>query len=522
MTLPTLPSADPDPEGRARALGKARDHYTYVHGDDGMLSSGTLPPSEADDLEYYAKIAAVMAELGVNKLAKDVKRPSDSPWAPWVDLYATIAKPEIVSCWQQDDVFAWQAVAGPDPVMLRRLDRVPDHLAVRVPDDLLARGRVYVADYAMLDGLPSGTVDGLPKYNFAPIAVYLSTDAGLVAHAIQCGQTPDAGVFSPTDGVSWSMARQVVAAADGNVQGIVSHFALCHQVMEAVILSARRELSERHPLLVLLEPHFRDTLVTNDIAKKQLYSPGGNMDRLQSPTLAASLGLARRQIADFRLLRSAPHEDALARGVLDREALPVYPFRDDGLLVWEATRAWVDAYVRLAYPSDAEVDGDVELRAFVDALGAPDQGGLGGLVRPRTVTDVVELVARIVFRCTTHHASINYSSFPLYSFAPNEPTAAFAPGPTGRGDTEEAWRAMLPPPKYAYQAIELFYEITVRLDELGGYRTRHFADPRVAEPLAAFRAALSRADAAIDERNATRLLAYPYMKPSQTPQSIQV
>jgi hypothetical protein len=192
------------------------------------------------------------------------------------------------------------------------------------------------------------------------------------------------------------------------------------------------------------------------------------------------------------------------------------------MLVWEPVRAWVDAYVRLAYASDADVAADPELRAFVDALGAPDQGGLGGLVQPRTVTDVVDLIARIVFRCTTHHASINYSSFPLFSFAPNVPTAAFAPGPTGRGDTEDAWRAMLPPPKYAYQAFELFYEITVRLDKLGGYRDHHFADPRVAEPLAAFRSALEHADATIDERNAGRLLAYPYMKPSETPQSIQV
>src|SRR5690606_15770594 len=137
--------------------------------------------------------------------------------------------------------------------------------------------------------------------------------------------------------------------------GIVTHFALCHQVMEAVILATHRELSERHPLFVLLSPHFRDTLMTNDIAKNHLYSPGGNMDRLQSPTLEASLGLARQQIDAFRLLESAPHEDARARGVDDLDRLPTYPARDDALLVWDAILAWVDGYVRLYYPTDGDV-----------------------------------------------------------------------------------------------------------------------------------------------------------------------
>lgn len=41
------------------------------------------------------------------------------------------------------------------------------------------------------------------------------------------------------------------------------------------------------------------------------------------------------------------------RGVDDREALPVYPFRDDGLRIWEALRSFVGEYVEHYYP-DAE------------------------------------------------------------------------------------------------------------------------------------------------------------------------
>jgi arachidonate 15-lipoxygenase len=529
---PTLPKDDPRPEHRARGLAKAREDYAFRHDYHEIVAAASLPLREKDDVGWYAAVAAVSAKLEVNKLAIGPVQGND-----YRRMYATIAAPPVVDVWQRDDVFAWQAVAGANPYMLRRFAR-PDprfpmteaHFArAGVAGDTLARamaeGRLYLADYAVLDGLPVGTVDGLAKYNFAPLALYVwRTDTRALAPvAIQTGQKPGDPLLTPGDGVSWMMARACVTTADGNYQGIISHFALCHQVMESVILAARRQLASAHPLLVLLSPHFQNTLITNDIAMTNLIGAGGYMERLQSPTLDASLALATRAIRDFRLTESAPREDAVARGVDDLATLGDYPARDDAYLVWDATLPFVDAYVRLYYPTDADVSGDVELAAWVDEMGADDGGRLTGLERPRTVAALVDLIARIVFRCTAHHASINYPSFDFFSYAPNMQTAAFGPGPTGgAGDTDAALAAMIPPYAQAYQAFYLFEEITLQLNRIGEYPKRHFDDDRVAPVLDAYRTRLDAVERAIDDRNASRRLAYPYQLPSRISLSIHV
>ncbi len=563
---PTLPQADPHPERRARELADAREKYTFDWSYHGLAAVADLPAREAADPRWWAGVAGNFARLAANDLAARGKRGVESlahevaeglsrflpdavvqrrlahanakapdPVKTYDQMYATIAAPPIVDLWQRDDVFAWQAVAGTNPVMLTRLrQRMPNFALTDAQyaaamggesfDRALAEGRLYVADYAALDGLPEGSVDGLPKRNFAPIALYAWVpDAGrLVAVGIQCGQTPTRA-FTPLDGTSWRMARNCVATAEGNFQGIVSHFALCHQVMESVILSARRQLSERHPLMVLLAPHFAETLLVNAIAFGALVGPGGYMERLQSPTLDASLSLSERAIRDFRLVGSAPPLDFARRGVDDPTALGEYPARDDALLLWGALSSFVKGYVELYYPSDADVAADPELAAWVAELGAEDGGRLGGIERPTTVAAVVDLVASIVYRCTGYHAQFNYSSFDLFSWPPNVQVAAFAPGPTGGpGDTEEAWAAMLPPIDLAWQAFTLFYEITLQLSRLGDYPARHFDDPRVAPLLAAHQADLQGVEAEIERRNQGRLVPYPWMAPSRVPLSIHV
>ncbi len=535
----TLPQDDPHPTTRQAALDRARDHYVFDNSYHGMVALASVPLHEKADARWWGEAAVALAKLEANKLATKAAGGPRAGLEGYADAYSLIRTPSIVSSWRRDDVFAWQALAGANPVMLRRMTAPLPHFPVTAAqyartaepgdslDRALAEGRLYLADYRVLDGLPEGELGGMKKYGFAPIALYAWQPGRreLVAIAIQTGQSPgQAPLFTPQDGVSWRMARTCVMTAEGNYQGILSHFALCHQVMESVVVAARRQLSERHPILVLLGPHFENTLVTNEIAKKSLIGAGGNMERLQSPTLEASLGLARRVLAEFRLTESAPPEDFRARGVDDVTALPDYPARDDALLSWAATAPFVDAYTRLYYASDAAVAADTELAAWVDELGRPEGGGLSGIARPRTVDEVAALVSRIVFRCTTYHASINYSSFDLFSYAPNMQTAAFGPGPRGGpGDTEAAFEAMIPPYDCAYEAISLFYQIgEIQLSRLGQYPSGHFDDPRVADLLAAYNARLEQAEQAIEQKNATRKLAYPFMLPSRVPLSIHV
>ncbi|MEM9072942.1 MAG: lipoxygenase family protein [Myxococcota bacterium] len=575
MTIPSLPQDDTETAARAERLTKAREDYQFDFSYQEIVSAKDLPFHEKADPAYWAAIAKVMAELKANQVAsrtleenvdalgesvvqglaevfakltpKEVGEKireqtkvhpdaADLAHADYDRMYARIDPPAIAPVWQRDDIFAWQALAGTNPIMITRLKEALPHFPVTqahfeqaIPGDRLeaaiAEGRVYIEDYAILDGIPTGNYEGEAKYIFAPLAMYAQSKEGaFVPIAIQCGQRPDAHpIFTPADGASWKMARTVVTSAEGNFQGIISHFAWCHEVMESVILSTHRELAANHPIHILLSPHFANTLITNDIAMTSLIGPNGNMERLQSGTLEASLDLAKRSLKEFRLLDSAPTKDFARRGVDDVDALPEYPFRDDGLLSWPILERWVHDYLRLYYLDDASVAADTEVARWVAELGSQDGGRLEGMVAPQTFDALVDLVAQIMFRCTVFHAAFNYTSYDFFAYAQNVQAASFGPGPKGEGDSDAGLRQMWPPYQAAYEGMHLFYTIfKVQLNRVGHYPADHFTDQRVAPLQTRLVASLDEVESTIAARDATRLFPYPYLLPSRVSNSIHV
>lgn len=571
---PSLPQNDPHPKSRRKAIDDARDDYQFDFSYHEIVSAKKVPLREKTDPHYWAAIINVTTQLKLNELAsrsavenaealgdkiaeeigegleklggkeiaerlkKHARTEGHDDRSPeaYEKMYAIIDPPSIIPFWTRDDVFAWQAVAGTNPIMIRRLAQAQPNFPITnelyqrtLPHDSLdaamAEGRLYVADYKILDGITPGTYEGLDKTIFAPIALYAwDTKAKqLTAVAIQCTQKPGP-IFTPQDGNSWRMARAAVTIADGNFQGVISHFAWCHEVMESVILSTHRSLAPWHPIHILLSPHFANTMITNDIAMTSLIGPDGNMERLQSGTLTGSLDLAIRAIAGFRLSACAPTEDFAQRGVDDREALPDYPFRDDGVLSWPHIQTWVNDYLRLYYTSDADVAGDEEVAAWVREMGSDEGGRLNGLDVPQTFDALAGLLSRILYRCTVYHAAFNYTSYDFFAYAPNVQAAGFGPGPTGTdADTEQTLQAMWPPYQAAYEGMHLFYTIfRVQLNRLGHYPDGHFKDDRVAPLEQKLRSALDEVEKTIAAREANRLVPYPYLLPSRVSNSIHV
>jgi arachidonate 15-lipoxygenase len=206
----------------------------------------------------------------------------------------------------------------------------------------------------------------------------------------------------------------------------------------------------------------------------------------------------------------------------DPSVLPQYPFRDDSLPLWEATRRLVDAYVRLYYRSDADVLADTELAAWIREIGASDGGRLPKLVAAislRTVEDVIELVTRVVFRATTYHAAINDSSYDFVSYAPNMPSSVFAPLPPRGTPSADALPAMLPPIGIAWEVLSSTYQVyALHVNKLGQYPS--FADDRVAPLIARFQQDLELIEAATADRDAARPVPYRFLLPSRITASI--
>lgn len=530
---PSLPQDDPGAAARGRALAQAKETYLYDRSIAGLLFAKEVPLRDRGGVAYWAKLAAANAEVKANRAltGRDVPDHPVETADDYARAYRILRDPSTLGVWATDEFFAWRAVAGDYPCTLTRLTAplgklplTPAQYARVAGEDVLteaiAEGRLYVVDHARFDGARGGQTDGYDKFLDAPIGVYAWTrDGRWVVVGIQSGQDPATHrFFQPGDGVSWRMAKTAHACADSQVAGLMGHFGLCHVVVEAIALATPRCLAPQHPLRLLLDAHTENTLIVNEITKTSLTPPDGAVDRSMSMSREDSLALTLEAVQSFRIMDSAPPDDFARRGVDDVEALPVYPYRDDQLLLWRAISTWVEAYVRTYYADDAAVAADRELADFASELEHPDRGGLAGIGEVLTVDRLAALIQRLVFRCSGYHAAINYA---LYDegYAPLEPTAQFAPGPTGE-DTEEDYLRMLPPYDLANEVIEAYYPLQVRINRLGGYD--ELRDPAVAGALAAYRAELEEVEAEIVRRNQARFMPYTHSLPSQVSNSVHV
>lgn len=547
--IPTLPSNDPDPSGRADALAVARSELVYAYDrprDVAMAAS--VPKRLGFPLGVIAQVAGAEARLTANsagaRLREGLRGLSDdapTSLAACTALFAAIELPPVARLLDEgrapselfDRVFAWQRLAGANPFTLARVDAVPfdlqlDAAARALPSDTLEaaaeEGRLFASDYSMLEGIPAGEGRSLR----APIALFVrpkgSRSLAPVAIQLERGGASGPRAVTPQDGVAWRMASVAVQVADANVEESFFHLGRAHFLVEAFAMALERQVSSRHPLSILLAPHFFGTIAINGSARDELVVPGGQLDELLGATLEGSLDLVRRGLSSFRLDEHAFELDLARRGLDD--ATLEFPYRDDGRLVADAIEGFARDYLALYYADDTAVAADTELQAFVRELGSAEGGRLRGVPSALSTRASLEALVRfIMFQTSAFHAALNYTQADFMGWVPNMPASAHAP-PLVPGDpasAEEAWAAVLPAHALAQKQLAFMWQQSqVRDNRLGDYPRSHFADARVAEPLALFRSRLDEADRCIAARDAERLLPYPYLRPSLLTASIHI
>ncbi|MCA9685840.1 MAG: lipoxygenase, partial [Myxococcales bacterium] len=451
-----------------------------------------------------------------------------------------------------DEAFAAMRLAGPNPVMLRRIDAVPANFPVDAArfaaitkQDLaaaLAASRVYLADYAALSLQVSGT-DPAQKYASAPLALFALDEnrSALTPVAIQCGQTPSNAcpVFYADEGRSWELAKIHVQSADGNYHELISHLGLTHLLVEPFVVATHRNLAQQHPLFLLLLPHMQGTAFINNAAINSLIAPGGTVDKLLAGTIESDWAVSATALTSLDFNGHMLKNNLKIRGVDDPALLPDYPYRDDALLLWDAIEGWVGDYLDLYYDSDADVVEDEELQAWYRDLISPEGGTLStlGQADPAggegrglfTVAYLKEVVTMVIFTGSVQHAGVNFPQRTIMSYAPAMPLATYAPPPVRVSGAlpADAGLAHLPPLQMGLLQV-LVGELLggVYFTRLGDYdrhqRQSWFTDRRVDEPLAAFHSNLVAAERTIGARNLERAIAYDVMLPSRVPQSINI
>lgn len=460
-------------------------------------------------------------------------------------LYPVMTPPTVSNTFQQDDWFAYMRVAGCNPVMLERVHQMSDRFpvqnehyqAVMGSDDSLAaaeqEGRLYLADYQIFSGVINGTYPHEQKYAYAPLALFAVPQGSdpnrlLRPVAIQCGPTgTEYPIITPNSGqYAWLFAKTIVQIADSNYHEPVTHLARTHLFVGVFAIATLRQLPKLHPLNLLLNPHFESTLAINDAAQRLLIAPSGGVDRLLSSTIDNARVLTVRGLQTYHFNEAMLPKQFKQRGVDDPNLLPVYPYRDDALLIWNAIHQWVSDYLSLYYATDLDIQKDTALQAWAAEVQAydggriPNFGEAGGIQTRDYLTDAITL---IIFTASAQHGAVNFPQKELMSYAPAHSMAGYLPASILKGEvTEQDYLNLLAPLDQAQRQLNLLYLLgSVHYNRLGEYLPTHFTDLRVNPLLQVFQDRLQQIEATIAQRNLSRPV-YEYLLPSRIPQSINI
>lgn len=581
MTTPVLPQNELDPRARQEALAEARKRYSFSFDTyPGLAMGGGVPDSEEADPQWTRFVTGIVQDVVRNDWRADKVLGGDedarparltelkvaltsllsgsfgasandlvalllagptageaSSLADYRALFQTLPVPALAATFLDDAQFARKVVCGSNPEILTRATTIDPgfplteaHLAQVSPKDslfaALAEGRLYYADYGMLEGLPPNTLGGPTRWvHPARVAYVVRPGTGtLSVFAIQVGRGPTDPVFTPADGWGWTLAKTHASVADTIAGAIWFHHARTHLVTEPLVVAAHRQLAPTHPVLLLLAPHFAGTMYINSVGSQTVFAEHGILEWFMGTPRDAIRALARRSVLTFDFDASYFPSRLAERGVDARSTLTDFPWRDDGLLVFDALSSWVDEYLRVYYASDADVAGDVELQAWLGEVTAADGGGLRGMGERgaiRTRAYLGKVLTQAIFSASALHSAMNFPVMDEMAFVPNSPFASYQDRPTRTdGWTEADWLAALPPLDQAQRQMDVAWLLgACRYGRLGDYPA--FSDARVAPALARFRARLAEVEATIDSRN-TQRVPYIHLKPSRISPSINI
>ncbi|KAL1085544.1 hypothetical protein V6Z11_D08G057500 [Gossypium hirsutum] len=264
----------------------------------------------------------------------------------------------------------------------------------------------------------------------------------------------------PQETPLWEFAKFHVASNDTAYHQLVSHWLQTHAVVEPFIIATRRQLSVMHPIHRLLDPHFKDTLHINALARAIFLNAGGILETLLF-TGEYSMELSSHLYKEWRFDKQALPEDLLERGMakprvrdevvsgpmehverdkssnkatigaeqkmfeVDAEVelvLEDYPYAKDGIEIWTAIETWVTEYCNVFYHNDNDVKEDEEIQEWwkeVKTEGHKDRKE--GWYDINTFESLVKALTTLIWITSGLHAAVNFGQYGYGGWPPNRP-----------------------------------------------------------------------------------------------------
>ncbi|XP_078527062.1 hydroperoxide isomerase ALOXE3-like [Lissotriton helveticus] len=457
-------------------------------------------------------------------------------------IYSTATSEYVSQHWKEDAFFGYQFLNGVDPMMIKKCNKIPDNFPVT--DSMvecilgpnknltteLQRGKIFIADYKILEGIPGNILNGRQQYIAAPLCLlYLSPQNDMVPLAIQLNQTPgpENPIFLPSDNEwDWLLAKMWVRNSDFSMHQALFHLLLTHFFAEVFCISTLRQLPMAHPLYKLLIPHHRYTLQINTLGRERLIGPGGTFDTSTAIGVAGLIELISRDMQSVTYTSLCIPDNLKSREV---ESLPNFYYRDDGLKIWSAIESYVSGIVDCYYKGDESIQKDQELQAWVGEIFKEcflerKSSGVPSLLQTRA--ELTKYLTMVIFTSSAQHAAVNGGQYD-FIWLPNSPGALRQPPPKTKGTVtlESVLEKILPDVGTTTSlmvAVRVLSKEPGNMRPLGTYPDELFTEEEPKQCIKSFQERLSQISAEIESRNASLPLKYDYLNPKVIENSVSI
>ncbi|XP_067249524.1 polyunsaturated fatty acid 5-lipoxygenase-like isoform X1 [Chanodichthys erythropterus] len=496
-------------------------------------------------VDFNLNFLTAIENLGLNKLMSLFQ----SSWTDIADfgkIFVNIknhVSDYVMQNWNKDFMFGYQFLNGSNPMMIRKCMKLPDKFAVTQEmvkgsldrgltlQEELKAGNIYIADYAILEGVQANATDpNTQQYLAAPFCLlYKNSQKEIVPIAIQVPATAGEAntVFLPSDNqYDWMLAKMWVKSSDFNVHQLVIHILRTHLTSEVFAIAMYRQLAAVHPVYKLLIPHVRFTVAINTAGREKLICESGLFDKANSTGGIAIVEVIQKAMKTLTYKSLCFPEAMKARGVED---LPNYYYRDDGMMVWEAMKSFVSDVVKIYYGSDEKVQQDKEIQAFVKDVCVGMKNGPKSCEFPdslKTQEQLVELLTVVIFTASAQHAAVNFGQYDWYAWVPNSPSTMRKPPPAQKGQVDMKYiMESLPDRGRSCWHLGAVWALSQFQDNelfLGEYPDKYFTEQPVMKAIETFRKKLAEVTNIIKSRNENLKLPYWYLSPDRIPNSVAI
>ncbi|XVE89674.1 hypothetical protein DITRI_Ditri20bG0014900 [Diplodiscus trichospermus] len=373
------------------------------------------------------------------------------------------------TAWRTDEEFSRELVSGVNPLLIRLLKEFPPaseldpeiygnqsssitkedieyNLEGLSVEEALRINRLFILDHhdTVIPYLRRINTTGT-KTHASRTLLFLRGDSTLKPVAIELSLPHPEGdkfgvvskVYTPAEngveGSIWQFAKAFVAVNDCGHHQLISHWLNTHAVLEPFVIATNRQLSVVHPIYKLLQPHFRDTMSINALAREILVNADGLVETIFYPA-KYSLEMSSEVYKSWNFLDQALPADLKKRGIAVDDAnsphglrllIQDYPYAVDGLNIWFAIEKWVRDYCLFYYKSDEVVQRDPELQAWWKELrevGHGDKKNEPWWPKMQSREELIESCTIIIWIASALHAAVNFGQYAYGGYSPNRPT----------------------------------------------------------------------------------------------------